>query len=101
MAGMLPAKAYADAMKTWAVAACAVVMFGCGSGSASGIPWGDYAPGLQSTIDALATAKNCTALQSQFDAADANGDATKTRTGHNNAELMKYIDGKLRAAGCY
>jgi hypothetical protein len=67
----------------------------------SDVQWTDYAPGLQARIDALATAKDCTALQDEFDVADVNNDATLARTGHNNAHLMGYIDDKLRAAGCY
>lgn len=67
----------------------------------SGVQWSDYAPGLQSRIDGLATQKDCTALQTEFDTADANNQATQTRTGHNNAKLMAYIDDKMRTAGCY
>ena len=72
-----------------------------GSGGSGGVPWQDYAPNLQSRIDDLADAKDCTALQSEFDVADANNAATRTRTGHNSADLMTYIDGKMRSAGCY
>ena len=67
----------------------------------SGVPWADYAPALQSHIDALAASANCPALQEQFDNTDANNDATMSRTGHNNAALMGYIDQTMRAAGCY
>ncbi len=49
----------------------------------------------------MGTAKDCRGLQTEFDNADANNVATQTRTGHNNASLMGYIDGKLRDAGCY
>ncbi len=80
---------------------CLVVSALACSGADGGVPWNDYASSLKSTIDSLADAGDCSGLQSQFDAADANNDATMSRTGHNNAELMKYIDGKLRAADCY
>lgn len=52
-------------------------------------------------IDALASSKDCDGLQAEFNTADANGAATMSRTGHNNALLMGYIDSKMRAAGCY
>ena len=67
----------------------------------SGVQWDDYAPGVQQRIDAMGAAKDCTGLQSEFDAADANKAATKARTGHNNAELMGYIDDLMRKVGCY
>ena len=67
----------------------------------SRVPWSDYAADLQARIDSLAASKNCPALQSEFDTADANNDATRDRTGHNNAELMAYIDGKMDEAACY
>jgi hypothetical protein len=70
-----------------------------GGSAGGGVQWDDYAPGMQSRIDGLAT--DCDALQQEFDNADANNAATMSRTGHNNAELMKYIDAKLRTAGCY
>jgi hypothetical protein len=90
----------------------AFVVLGCGNNggnnptaapanNAGGVTWSDYAPGLQSTIDSLAAAKNCNALQQQFDTADANNAATQSRTGHNNADLMSYIDAKMSAAGCH
>ena len=72
----------------------------CGS-STSGPPWKDYAPGVQQQIDALVAAKDCTGLQAQFDAADANSATVMAKTGHNNAELMRYIDDGERRAGCH
>ena len=65
------------------------------------VQWADYAPGLQTRIVAMANAKDCDGLQSEFDVADANNAATLDRTGHNNAELMAFIDASLREAGCY
>lgn len=74
---------------------------GCSSGDGgSGVPWEDY-PSVQSRIDGLAAAKDCAGLQAEFDTADANNAATEQRTGHNNADLMGYIDEALRSAGCY
>lgn len=65
------------------------------------VEWEDYAPELQGQIDALAVAADCTGLQSAFDTADANSDATRDRTGHGSAKLMAYIDEALKTAGCY
>lgn len=76
------------------------IVVGACSGPAAGVPWGDYAPAVRQGIDAAAAAKDCATLQTAFNNADANGAATMTRTGHNNAELMKYIDTQLKAAGC-
>lgn len=70
-------------------------------GQSSGVQWQDYNPSLQSQLDQLRAAKDCAGLQSQFDTADANNAATMSRTGHNNAQLMGYIDTAMRSAGCY
>jgi hypothetical protein len=69
--------------------------------SDGGVPWSDYSPTVRAGIDAAAASKDCAALQAAFDSADANNATTMSRTGHNNAALMSYIDGKLKAAGCY
>jgi len=85
-----------------AVGVALVVVIGCSQPSGGpSVPWADYAPTLQKDLDALGVAKDCPALQQQFDNADANNDATMTRTGHNNADLMAYIDALMRKAGCY
>lgn len=68
---------------------------------AAGVPWGDYAATLRSKIDGMGASKDCTGLQAEFDAADRNNAATMSRTGHNNAQLMGYIDTTMRTAGCY
>jgi hypothetical protein len=72
-----------------------------GGGTTTGVQWADYTAGLQGRIDSLAASKDCDALQDEFDNADANNAATMSRTGHNNAKLMAYIDGKMDGAGCY
>jgi hypothetical protein len=66
-----------------------------------GVQWADYPPTLQAKIDALALAKDCVALQVEFNQADATNLATQSRFGHNNFELLKYIDDKQRAANCF
>lgn len=78
----------------------ALALSACGGSTSSGVPWNDYSPNVRTTIDALATTKDCTGLQGQFDSADSNGSATMTRTGHNNAALMGYINDQMKSAGC-
>lgn len=68
---------------------------------AASVPWDDYDPAVRERIDQLADNVDCVGLQGEFDAADANGAATQDRTGHNNADLMAYIDHLMRVAGCY
>ena len=84
-----------------AVALAGLVLAGCSSGGGDSVPWGDYAPDVQSRIDKLASSKDCAGLQDSFDTADANNEATMKRTGHNNAALMTYIDDAMKSAGCY
>ncbi|GAA5153780.1 hypothetical protein GCM10023340_36320 [Nocardioides marinquilinus] len=88
-----------------AVSACGGEAEGGGGVEQSGradVPWGSYADGLQGRIDQLEANGRCNALQREFDVADRNNKATLDRTGeHNNAELLKYIDEALGAAGCY
>ena len=78
-----------------------LLLAACSASDDGGVQWGDYTPGLQGRINALGAAGDCPSLQDEFDAADANNAATQSRTGHNNAELMTYIDGVMRDAGCY
>jgi hypothetical protein len=73
----------------------------CGAGNEPPeVPWGDYAPGVRTTIDEFAAAKDCAGLQQQFDQAAENSQATMARTGHSNADLMSYIDWQQQQAGC-
>lgn len=100
-------------MKAVAIALLAVVATGCSPtttqpGGATvrpqaneSVPWSDYAPGLQARIDSLGDAADCSGLQTEFDTADANNQLTQNRVGHNNADLMAYIDDTMREAGCY
>lgn len=78
----------------------ALSLTGCGSAGAS-VPWEDYSPAVKQRIDGLVANKDCTGLQEEFDNADANNEATMSRTGHNNADLMAYLDEQMQAAGCY
>ncbi len=69
--------------------------------SSAEVPWQDYAPEVKQQIDILVSQQKCNKLQREFDQADQLNDVTFNRTGHNNAELMAYIDDGMRAAGCY
>lgn len=85
----------------------ALVAAACSDGGSSGptpdtdLPWSDYAPGLQARIDTLGTSRDCAGLQDEFDTAAANNDATRNRTGHDNVELIGYIDDTMEMASCY
>jgi hypothetical protein len=84
-----------------AIAARPIGQQGSGAGSNPSVQWADYAPDLQSRIDGMRASKDCAGLQTEFNNADTNNAITMTRTGHNNAELMSYLDAQQRAAGCY
>lgn len=68
--------------------------------SEGGVDWDNYSPTVKSRIDSLALAKECEELQSEFDTAAANDSAQRNRTGSGNADLMQYINEKLKSAGC-
>lgn len=59
-----------------------------------------YAASVADRIDALAAARDCSGLQAEFDTASRNDAATRTRTGSGTADLMQYIQDKMRAAAC-
>jgi len=65
------------------------------------VPWRDYEPALQSKIDAMAAAKDCQGLLIQFNEIGGTNLAVRNQFGHGNEEILQYIDGKERAAGCF
>ncbi|HEY0520451.1 MAG TPA: hypothetical protein VGC84_13235 [Ilumatobacteraceae bacterium] len=65
------------------------------------VVWGDYAPALQSKIDAMAVAKDCAGLQLQFNQIGGTNLAMRNRYGHGNVEVLTYIDKKEREASCF
>lgn len=98
----ISARTIAQMGRRWRLSLMFVAALGWSCTAAgSGVPWEDYSPTVRTRIDALASAKDCAGLQAEFDIADANNAATRERTGHNNADLMSYIDKKMRKAGCY
>ncbi len=72
-----------------------------GTTASDGMFGSKYAVSVRDRIDSMARAQDCVALQREFDTAESNGPATMSRTGSNTADLMGYIDGKMRGAGCY
>ena len=67
----------------------------------SSVDWENYAPEVRERIDSMAAAGDCADLQEEFDTAEANSEAQRARTGDGNADLMGYIDDRMREAGCY
>jgi len=61
----------------------------------------NYAPEVKRRIDRLGEREDCDGLQEEFNNADRNDAAQRNRTGDGNADLMSYIEGWLRHAGCY
>lgn len=66
------------------------------SSPAPSVPWQDYSHGLQQRIDA----EDCPHLQAEFERADENNAAESARTGHNNADLMAYIEWRRQQEAC-
>lgn len=62
---------------------------------------GKYDISVKNRIDSMAQRSDCSGLQAEFNQAYENDDITRRRTGAGTADLMEYIDGKLRSAGCY
>ena len=60
--------------------------------------WSNYSPDLKGRIDAM---KTCQELQNQFNISESNSARQRARTGEGNADLMGYIDQRMREIGCY
>jgi hypothetical protein len=76
------------------VLASLALLAGCSSTPTSTDPdvdWDKFAPTVKQRIDTEAKAKDCEALQTEFDSAELN----------HHADLMGYVDAKMNAAGCY
>ena len=65
------------------------------------VKWSNYSPMVKTRIDNFVKEKDCNGLQSEFDAADKNSDLQRNRTGEGNADLMAYLDEKMKECGCY
>lgn len=76
------------------------VFFAFKACSTSGVDWSKYSPGVKARIDQMAATRDCAGLQAEFNTADSNNAAQRARTGSNNADLMEYIDNKMKDADC-
>ena len=65
------------------------------------IIWSEYRSDIYTEIKTYEKNKNCNGLQYIFDLAVLNNKAHARQYGHNNANLMIYIDQVLRRAKCY
>ena len=65
------------------------------------INWSEYNPNLYNKIKIFEKNRNCRELQNLFDLAVINNKAHSRQYGHNNVNLMRYIDQVLRRAKCY
>lgn len=65
------------------------------------VNWNEYGDQLPVIIKNDFYAKDCQSLQDTFDLAVYTNQEHMDQYGHNNANLMNYIDHLLRAANCY
>jgi len=86
---------------TLATAATCAALLLTACGGSGGVDWSNYDATVKSRIDALEASADCAGLQAEFDSADENNTAQRERTGTGNTELMSYLDGVMRDAGCY
>ena len=85
----------------FATTACGGQTTATGSAASDAVvQWQDYTSDLQSSIDQQADDKDCAGLLAQIDAAENSNDATIDRTGHDNAQLIRYVNAAIATAGC-
>jgi len=65
------------------------------------VKWENYSPTVKQRLADLIDAGDCSNLQIEFDNADRNSEATGSRTGESNANLMTLIDDQMKKLGCY
>jgi hypothetical protein len=65
------------------------------------VDWENHADSVKKRIDKAGKAKDCDALQKEFDTASENDAAQRNRTGDGNADLMSYIDEWMKHLECY
>ena len=63
--------------------------------------WKNYDSMAKKRIYNLIVNKDCRGLQNEFNIADNNSKSQLRRTGTGNAELMSFIDKKMRSIDCY
>lgn len=70
------------------------------SDPASVVDWENYDPGLQTEIEQLSAAGECTALEEMKDDALASESEQIERTGTGNEDLIRFIDSELNSTQC-
>lgn len=72
-----------------------VLLSACGGSpsadEAPAVDWASYSADTRTRIDNAVEAKDCAALQGEFDTAD----------GHSSTDLMVYLDAAMERVGCY
>jgi hypothetical protein len=63
------------------------------TGPATSDEWSEFPSGLKARIDAYAAERDCLRLQGTFD--------TVVAADGSHRDILRYIDSKLEAAGCY
>lgn len=76
----------------------AMLILGCGG---SDVSWDDYDLGLRARIDSFANSGDCAGLILEYEIADANSADVLRRTGHDNTDLILYIQDKMVDAYCH
>ena len=65
------------------------------------VNWNEYGDGMQELLAEHYIDKDCYTLQGFFDLTVQDNDDHKAKFGHNNVNLMRYVDHLLEAANCY
>lgn len=66
----------------------------------SEVLWADYDQGTQNEIDRMTNAGDCLGINSYFGMVTATEESVKSRTGHGNEALAKYLNESLAIAKC-
>ncbi len=69
--------------------------------NAEAVNWSKYAAEVKARAAQLVRNKECSGLPRELDRAADNSEATRSRTGQSNSDLMDYLDNAMRASGCY
>jgi hypothetical protein len=78
------------------------ILIGCSSQASvdKGVPWGNYAPGVQSRIADEVTRKDCAALDNELIVSDANDVNQRRRVGEGNEKLQVFLADQIKLVGC-
>ena len=64
------------------------------------VVWADYPAGTKDQIDLMSTNSDCLGLQSFFGMIAATEEEVKSRTGHGNEAITKYLNEAIAIAKC-